>query len=120
MIKIYQNIFVTLLMRHWNLDVNGPQVSNVNEDPDSIDIALNKYVDHPIILKTKEYFNEPTEFNFPEVIPHDFEEEIKKLDSSKKGTFKDNTLKSIKEASDVFSPKLCDIWDQEIAGCAQM
>ena len=82
---------------------------NVNEDPDSTDIALNKYVDHPSILKTKEYFNEPTEFNFLEVIPNDFEEEIKKLDSSKKGTLKDITLNSVKEASDVFSPKLCDM-----------
>ena len=39
-----------------NLDIKGPQVSHVNEDSDPIDIAFKKYVDHPSILKVKEYF----------------------------------------------------------------
>ena len=43
-----------------NLDAKGPQVSHVHEDSDPIDIALNKHVGHPSILKTKEYFNELT------------------------------------------------------------
>ena len=61
-----------------NSDIQGPQVSYANEDSDSIDIGLNKYADYPSILKIKEYFNEPTEFNFPEVIPNDFEKKKKK------------------------------------------
>ena len=52
-----------------NLYVKGPQVSHVNENSDPIDIALNKYVDHPSIFKIKEYFNKPTECNFLEVTP---------------------------------------------------
>ena len=30
---------------------------NINKDADPIDIALNKYVDHPTILKIKEMIN---------------------------------------------------------------
>ena len=50
-----------------------PQISHVNEDSDPIHTALNKYVNHPSILKIKEYFNEHTEFNFSDLIPNDIE-----------------------------------------------
>ena len=56
-----------------NLDVKGPHVSHVNEDSDPINIALNKYVNHPSILKTMEYFNEHTVFNFLDLVPNDIE-----------------------------------------------
>ena len=97
-----------------NLDVKGPHVSHVNEDSDPIDIALNKYVDHPSIFKVKEYFNEPTECNFLEVKSNDIKEEIKNLDSSKNETFKNGTLKSLKEAQDICSLLLWNIWAEEI------
>ena len=66
-------------------------------------------------MKIKEYFNEPTEFNFSEVIPNDIEKETKNLDSSKKGTFKNITPKSLREGSDLCTPILCNIWVEEIA-----
>ena len=62
-----------------------PQVTHVNEDSDPFDIALNKYVNHPSILKIKEYFNEHTEFNFSDLIPNDIEKEIKQLRWLEKG-----------------------------------
>ena len=68
--KEFSNFFDTEVK---NLDVKGLQVSHVNEDSDRINNALNKYVDHPSILKVKEYFNEPTEFIFSEVMPNDIE-----------------------------------------------
>ena len=95
-----------------NSDVKSPSgVSGVSlsQDSDPIDIAFNKYVDHPSVLKIKEYFNEDTEFNSSEVISNDIEKEMKNLDSSKKGTFKNITPKSLKEVSDICSPILCDI-----------
>ena len=52
-------------------------MSRVNEDSDSIDVYLKKYVDHPSILKIKKYCNEPTEFNFFEIILNDIENETK-------------------------------------------
>ena len=86
-----------------------PQVCPVNEDSDLINIALNKYANHPSLLKIKEYFKEPTKFNFSEVIPNDIEKEINKLDRSKNGTFKNINPKSIEGATDVCRPALCDI-----------
>ena len=86
-----------------------PQVCPVNEDSDLIDIGLNKYANHLSLLKIKEYFNEPTKFNFSEVIPNDIEKETKKLGRSKNGTFKNINPKSIDEAIDVCRPSLCDI-----------
>ena len=60
-------------------------------------------------MKIKKYFNEPTEFNFLEVILNDIEKEIKILDSQEKGRFKNITPKSLKEAPDVCSLLLQDI-----------
>ena len=109
--KEFSNFFDTAVK---NLDMKGSQVSHVIEDSDPIDIALNKYVSHPSMLKIKEYFNEPTEFNFSDLIPNDIEKEIKKLDSSKTDIFKNITPISLKEALDICSPFLCDIWADEI------
>ena len=109
--KEFGNFFDTEVK---NLDIKGPQVSHVNEDSNPINISLNKYVNHPSILKMKQYFNKPTEFIFSEVIPNDIEKEIKNLNSSKKCTFKNITPKSLREAPDVCNPLLCDIWAEEI------
>ena len=67
-----------------NLYVKGHQVSHVNENSDPIDINLNKYVNHPCILKIKEYFNKSTESNFSEITPNDIKKEIKDFDSPKR------------------------------------
>ena len=74
-----------------------PQVCPVNEDSDLINIDLNKYANHSSLLKIKEYSNEPTKFNFSEVIPNDIEKEINKLDRLKNGTFKNINPKSMKK-----------------------
>ena len=64
------------------------------------------HVGDPSILKTKEYFNEPTVFNFLEVIPNDIEKEIKKLHIPRNVRFKNITTKSLKEAPDICSSLL--------------
>ena len=89
-----------------SFDIKGPQISYVNEDSDPIDLVIINYVDHPSILKIKEYFNEPTEFNFVEVIPNDIEKEIKNLGSLKKGRFKNIIPKSLKKVPGMCSSLL--------------
>ena len=49
-----------------------------------------------------------------EVIPNDIKKEIKNLDSSKEGAFKNITPKSPKEAQDICSPLSSNIWVKEI------
>ena len=70
-------------------------------------MAVNKHLNHPSILKIKEYFNKHTEFNFSDLITNDIEKEIKNVDSS--STFKNITPKYLKEALDICSLFLCDI-----------
>ena len=52
------------------LDVKGSQVSQVNEDSDPIDIALNKYVNHLVYLKKRNILMNLLS-NFLEVIPNE-------------------------------------------------
>ena len=42
-------------------------------------------------------------------MPNDIEKKVPNLDSSKEGTFKSTTPKSLKEAVDICTPLLCDI-----------
>ena len=89
--KELSNFFNTTVKK---IDIKGRQMSSLNEDSDSIDIALNKHVDYPCVSK---------------VILNNIEKEITNLDSSRKGTFKNITPKPLKETADVCSPLLCDI-----------
>ena len=93
--KEFSNFFDTAVK---DIDVKVTQVSHVNENSDSIDIALNKYVNHPSTFKIRKYFNKPTECNFWEVTPTDIKKEIKSSDSSKRSTFKNITPKSLNMA----------------------
>ena len=51
-------------------------MSHVNEGSDPIVITLSEFVDHPSSLKTKEYFSEPIEFTFLELIPNNIENKV--------------------------------------------
>ena len=93
-----------------NLDVKGPQVSHANENSDPIDIALNKYVDHPSIFKIEEYFNKSTQCKFLEVTPNNIK---KSLDSWKKSASKNITPRSFSKEQDI-CPSLWDIWVEKI------
>ena len=47
------------------------------------------------------YFDKYTDSNFSEVTPNDIKKEIKSLDSSKKGTFKNITAKLLNKVQDI-------------------
>ena len=68
-----------------------------------------------VIIKIKEYVNEPTEYNILKVIPNHIEKKNKNLGSSKKGLiFANITPKSLKQASDKCNPILCNIWSEKL------
>ena len=70
MTKVYQKNLVTSLIPQWKIYMSKDfRYFMFNENSDPIEIALNKYVNHPSIFKIKEYFNKPTECNFLEVTP---------------------------------------------------
>ena len=51
-------------------------------------LLISPYINISTILVYLKYFNKLTECKFLEVTPNDIKKEIKSLDSSKKGTFK--------------------------------
>ena len=59
-------------------------------------------------------FHECTGLNCSEVMSNNIDKEMNDLDTLKMRTFKNITPKYPKEAADVCSPLLCDIWTGEI------
>ena len=63
---------------------------------DPVDIAISKYRYHPSILKIKEFVGDNTpKFQFSEINLENIVKEIRKLNISKKGTFKNISPKSL-------------------------
>ena len=73
-----------------------------------VDIAIEKYKNHPSILKIREMVTGP-EFNFSEINVNEVENQIKKLNIKKGSTFKNIPPKILKEHSDVCSPILKEL-----------
>ena len=82
---------------------------------DPVDIAISKYRYHPSILKIKEFVGDNTpKFQFSEINLENIVKEIRKLNISKKGTFKNISPKSLLETLDVSGPILLNIWNEGI------
>ena len=82
---------------------------------DPVDIAISKYRYHPSILKIKEFVGDNTpKFQFSEINLENIVKEIRKLNISKKGTFKNISSKSLLETLDVSGPILLNIWNEGI------
>ena len=79
----------------------------------TIDIAVEKFRNHPSIFAIKE--NVPnSEFHFKNITLDDIRKEISKLDSAKNGTFKNIPTKHLKGASEICNEYLLQIWNEEI------
>ena len=82
---------------------------------DPVDIALLKYKYHPSISKIKEFIAENvSDFHFSETTIENIENDIKKLNVSTKGTFKNISPKCLLETLDVSGPILLNIWNEGI------
>ena len=87
----------------------------VFESSSPIDIALLKYKYHPSVVKIKEFVGENiSKFHFSETTIKNIENEIKKLNVSKKGTFKNISPKCLLDTLDVSGPILLNIWNEDI------
>ena len=84
------------------------------ESSDPVDIALLKFKYHPSVLKIKEFIGKNvSDFHFSETIKN-IENEIKKLNVSEKGTFKNISPKCLLQTLDVSGPVLLNIWNEGI------
>ena len=89
-------------------------ISNIDGLSDPVEFAIEKYENHPSIIAITEKFNFTVRFESEEVNLKDIEKEILNL-NSKKAVASNNILaKVLKETSDIYSPALQQIWNDEI------
>ena len=84
---------------------------------DPIEIAINKYDQHPSILTIKEKVPANIhKFSFKETILTEMEKEVKNLNPKKASTYNNIPTKILKSLSDICSPILKDMWNN-VSNC---
>ena len=97
------------------LDINEfKNISNIDGLSDPVEIAKKKYENHPSIVAITEKFNFTVCFESEEVTLKDIEKEILNLNSKKAVASNSIPTKVLKETSDICSPVLQQIWNDEI------
>ena len=89
-------------------------ISNIDRLSYPVEIAVKKYENHPSIVGITEKFNFTTCFEFQEVTLKHTEKEILNLDTKKAVAPNSIPAKVLKETSDICSPVLQQIWNDEI------
>ena len=88
--------------------------SNIDGLSDPVEIAIKKYENHPSIAAITDTFNFTVSFEFEEVNLKDIEKEILNLNTKKAAASNSILAKTLKETSDICSPVLQQIWNDEI------
>ena len=83
-----------------NLDIDNENMKLTDED---IPNLVDKFKNHPSILKIKEHYNANNNFSFSPVTVTDVQKEIDALDSKKAHQEKDIPVKLLKENCDIFA-----------------
>ena len=83
---------------------------------DPVDIALEKFKDHPSVKVIKENVSTESLFQFTEISLSEMTKELSSLNSKKTGTFGNIPFKVLKISSDICNKVLQKIWNSEILG----
>ena len=116
MIRKWQKLLASWVVKAIDeLDIKEfKNISNIDGLSDPVEFAIEKYENHPSIIAITEKFNFTVRFESEEVNLKDIEKEILNL-NSKKAVASNNILaKVLKETSDIYSPALQQIWNDEI------
>ena len=89
-------------------------ISNIDGLSDPVEIAIKKYENRSSIVVITEKFNFTLRFEFEEVNLKHIEKEILNLNTKKAVGSSSIPAKVLKEASDICSPVLQQIWSDEI------
>ena len=89
-------------------------INNTDGLLDPVEIAINKFKDHPSIKIIENNTFTASRFTFSKITLSDLECEINSLNSNKTGTSKNIPTKLLKETSDICSKTLLQIWNEEI------
>ena len=97
-----------------SLDIKGFHTAISTSDiNDPIEKAIEKFKEHPSIKAINANVAIAI-FDFQKVNSHIIFKEIAKLDVKKSGTFSNIPTKKLKETSEICTPILCKIWNDEI------
>ena len=96
------------------IELGIKEYENFDKNPDSrsldnVDIAINKYKNHPSIKMINENVSFESRFNFKDISESDIQKEISNLNSKKVGIFGNIPAKVFKESSNVCNAVLRDI-----------
>ena len=90
-------------------------ISITNGVSDPIDKAIEKYKNHPSILKIKEMYPNPQPFEFREVDSREIWDQINKLNTRKAAPIESVPAKIFKEYADIFSEILQRTFNEDLA-----
>ena len=98
-------------------ECEGSSDVNANSrSKDGVDVAIEKYKDHPSIKMINENVSFESCFSFKEIRESDIQKEVSNLNSKKAGTFGNIPTKVLKDSSDICNSILQDIQNYEILG----
>ena len=97
-----------------NLNIKGYNIDHATlENVDIVSNAIDKFKNHPSILRIKENVQVNEKFSFSTVEEYDFTTEILRLDT-RKPTFNNIPAKILKMNQDICTPPLCIIFNQAV------
>ena len=97
-----------------NISTSSHLLKDTSGLSDPIEIAVQKFGDHPSILAIKRNVDKECVFSFNMLDRQIISKEVLLLDSKKNGTFKNIPPKVLKESVSECSPILSNIWNNEM------
>ena len=103
-----------------NLDIQGFNTSDYSADSelDNTYNIIEKFKNHPSILKIKENVQVETKFHFYEVNEPGIKDKINSLDKKKPTTFNNIPTRLLVENNDIISPFITDMCNESISNVA--
>lgn len=105
--------FFNNAVKSLNLDCDDSLLSNTSDLSNPVDIAIEKFKNHPSIITIKNNINS-SPFEFSNTETDIILKELNMLDSSKNGTHGDIPAKCLKNVSNECSEYLVRVWNEEI------
>ena len=108
------NNFFTNIIK--NLEIEGFDTNEFSPDVkvDDISNIIQKFVNHPSIIKRKEHINISYPFSFSTKTKIEITEYIKKLNYKKPGTYNTIPVNIIKDCSDIISPYITQYYNRAV------
>ena len=117
LVQTFNNYFKSAVGKLGIKECEVSSDANANSrSKDGVDVAIEKYKDHPSIKMTKKNISFKSRFSFKEIRESDIQKEVSNLNFNKVRTFENVPTKVLKDSFDICNSVLQDIWKYEILG----